>query len=183
MSLRSEERALRAENRKLLRQRRKQLEKKHFPFAKRLGLKARRAKQKATNIHRRRVGTFTTAMLDGHPANIADQVKRFIALAYKWADENDAVCTVTATTNGTHAPTSFHYHKPLGWAVDLIFATVDQMERFQEFAAEHTPRSEGDFLELFGPANFYVKDGTRVVGHFPDHGDHVHGAPAAAYRI
>jgi hypothetical protein len=182
MSLRTEERAQRRAHRKLLRRRRKAIERKHFSLAARLGIKARRAIQKATNIHRRRVGTFRSDMLDGHPGDVGDQVKRFIALAYKWAELNDAVCTVTATTDGTHAPGSWHYHDPLGWAVDLIFATVAQMEEFQTWVAEKSERGPKDWLELFGPADFYVKNGDRIVGHFPDHGDHVHGAPEPGYR-
>lgn len=182
MSLRSDEKAARREHRKALRKRRRAIEHENFSFAARWGLRARRWKQKVENIHRRRVGTFTTAMLDGHPGDIADQVKRFIALAYKWADENGAVCTVTSTTGGVHSPTSHHYHEPLGWAVDLIFATVDQMERFQTWCAERTPDGVDDWLELFGPAGFYVKNGQRIAGHFPDHGDHIHAAPSTDYR-
>jgi hypothetical protein len=182
MSLRSEERALRAEHRKLLRRRRRALENEHSTLASRLGIKARRVWQKVISIHRRRVGTFRPSMLDGHPGNIADQVKRFIALAYKFADEKDYVCTVTSTTGGTHSSTSHHYHRPLGWAVDLIFATVAQMEEFQHFAADHTPNGASDFLELFGPAGFYVKNGSTVLAHFPDHDDHIHAAPTVGYR-
>lgn len=183
MSLRSEEKAARRQNKKLLRRRRAAFEAKHFTLAARLGIKARRAMQKARNIHRRRVGTFTTAMLDGHPANIGDPVKRLIALAYKFADQRGYVCTVTATTDGTHAPGSWHNPTPLGKAVDLIFATVAQMEEFQQWAVERSPDGDDDWHELFGPANFYVKEGSRIVGHFPDHGDHLHGAPTEDYRL
>ena len=182
MSLRSEERALKGEYRKLLRRRRKAIEDEHFSLAKRLGLKARRVKQKAQSVHKRRVGTFHVGMLDGHPGNIADQDKRFIALAYRFAREKGYVCTVTATTDGTHAVNSWHYHHPLGWAVDLIFATVGQMEEFQRWVVDRTEHDDADWLELFGPADFYVKDGLRVHEHFPDHGDHVHGAPKPSYR-
>lgn len=182
MSLRSEERVARRANRKLLRRRRKAIERKNFSLAARLGIAARRAKQRATNIHRRRVGTFTTAMLDGHPPNIADQVKRCIALAYKFADQRGYVCTVTATTDGRHAPGSWHNPTPLGKAVDLIFATVDQMAEFQVFVLNHTSGTAADFLELFGPARFYVKNGSTVDVSFPDHGDHNHIAPAESYR-
>jgi hypothetical protein len=182
LSLRSEERALRAKHRKLLRRRRNALESKHFSLAARLGIKARRVLQKAQSIHKRRVGDFNVGMLDGHPGNIDDQVKRVIALAYKFADQRGYAVTVTATTDGTHAFGSWHYHKPLGWAVDLIFTTVGQMEEFQEFLVKHTDDGAQDFLELFGPANFYVKDGALFIGHFPDHGDHIHIAPQAGFR-
>lgn len=182
MSLRSVERKTRRKNKKLLKRRRQAIERKHFKLGARLGLAARRYAQKAANIHRKRVGTFRSDMLDGHPGNIADQDKRFVALAYRWAKENGALCTVTATTDGTHAPGSWHYHHPLGWAVDLVFATVGQMEAFQRWVVERTEHDEKDWLELFGPADFYVKDGLRYTGHFPGHGDHVHGAPAQSFR-
>jgi len=186
VSLRSDERALRAEHRKLLRKRRRAIERENFTWAGRLGLKARRALQKARNVHRRRVGTFTAAMLDGHPGDVADQVKRFIALAYKFADEKGYVCTVTSTTGGGHATLSWHYilagRNALGYAVDLIFATAEQMAEFQSWVIEHSEDGVGDWLELFGPAAFYVKNGVRFAGHFPDHGDHIHGAPKPGFR-
>ncbi len=182
MSLRAEERQLKRKHKRLLAERRKAQLRKENSTAARLGIAARRVAQKIISVHRRRVGTFRPSMLDGCPGNVADSVKRAIALAYKWADENGAACTVTATTNGTHSTNSWHYHKPLGWAVDLVFATVEQMERFQAYVAEHTGNGDQDFLELFGPADFYVKAGTRVNAHFPDHGDHLHIAPTADYR-
>ncbi len=183
MSLRSEEKALKREHKKLLRRRRSALEHKHFSLAQRLGIKARRVAQKARSVHKRRVGTFTVAMLDGHPGNIADSVKRVIAVAYKFADANRTVCTVTATTDGTHAPGSWHNPTPLGHAVDLIFPTRELMEQFQHYCLEHTA-GEGprDFHELFGPAGFYVKEGDVVDAHFPDHEDHDHIAPRDGYR-
>lgn len=180
MSLRSEEKQARREQKQLLARRRKALEHKHFSLATRLGIAARRMKQKVENLHRQRVGTFTTAMLDGHPGNITDEVKRVIALAYKFADQRGYVCTVTATTNGTHAPTSYHYS---GRAVDLIFATVAQMEEFMAFLVEHTPDGVADFLELFGPDDWYVKNGAKQPGAFPDHGDHDHIAPDISFRV
>lgn len=181
MSLRTKETELQREHRKLLRQRRNQLEKKHFSFAARLGIKARRVKQRIANVHRERVGTFRTDMLDGHPADVADQVKRVIAAAYKFAELRGTVCTVTATTNGTHSPTSHHYHRPLGWAVDLIFPTVQLMIDFMNWLLEHA--EAGDFLELFGPDDWYVKNGDKIAGAFPDHGDHNHIAPDVTFRL
>lgn len=182
MSLRSEERALRREHKKLLRRRRSALEHKHFSLAGRLGIKARRVAQKVVSVHRRRVGTFRPSMLDGHPGNIADSVKRCIAAAYKFAAQRGTVCTVTATTDGQHAPNSWHYPNPLGHAVDLIFPTKALMEDFQRWCMEHTPHGPGDFHELFGPAGFYVKEGSVVDEHFPEHEDHDHIAPQDGYR-
>jgi len=183
MSLRSEEKAASREQHKLLARRRRALEHKHFSLAGRLGIRARRLKQRAANIHRQRVGTFNTAMLDGHPANISDQVKRVIAAGYKFAAQKGYVCTVTATTDGTHAPGSWHNPTPLGKAVDLIFATVGQMEEFMAYLVEHSPDGVGDFLELFGPDDWYVKNGSKVAGAFPDHGDHDHIAPELTFRL
>lgn len=183
MSLVAEEKQLKQEHRKLLNQRRRQIEKEHFSFAGRLGLKARRVKQKIESVHRRRVGTFVSSMLDGHPGNITDRVKRVIALAYKFADARGYVCTVTATTDGRHAPGSFHNPTPLGRAVDLIFATAEQMAEFQRFLLEHTPDGAKDFLELFGPDSWYVDNGVKHAGAFPDHGDHDHIAPDLTFRV
>ncbi len=182
MSLRSEERALRREHRQLLRRRRAAIENKNFTFAGRLGIKARRVAQKTASIHRHRVGTFNVGMLDGHPASINDPVKRCIAGAYKFAAQRRTVCTVTATTDGTHAPGSWHNPTPLGHAVDLIFPTKALMEEFQQWCLEHTPNHAGDFHELFGPASFYVKEGAVVDAHFPNHEDHDHIAPQDGYR-
>jgi hypothetical protein len=182
MSLRSEERARRREHKELLRRRRDALENKHFSLATRLGIKARRVFQKAVTLHKRRVGDFHVGMLDGHPSNIADPVKRCIALAYKFAEQRNTVCTVTATTDGTHAPGSWHNPTPLGKAVDLIFVTKELMEEFQRFCLKHTPGGATDFHELFGPAGFYVKEGEVVGAHFPDHEDHDHIAPRTGYR-
>ena len=183
MSLRSKEKQLKREHRKLLRQRRNQLEKEHFSFAGRLGLKARRVKQRIANVHRRRVQTFRSDMLDGHPANVADQVKRVIAAAYQFAEARGTVCTVTSTTGGVHSSTSHHFHRPLGWAVDLIFATEQLMSEFQDFLVQHSPNGDDDFLELFGPANWHIKNGTFVGSAFPDHRDHDHIAPDVTFRL
>jgi hypothetical protein len=186
MSLRSQERAAKRKQKRELARRRRAYEHEHFKLAARLGIAARRLKQKAQTIHKRRVGDFHVGMLDGHPANIADQVKRFIALAYRFGAEKGYLVTVTATTDGTHATGSYHYiivsRNEKGWAVDLIFATVGQMEEFQEWADDRSEHGDLDWFEFFGPADFYVKDGTRIVGHFPDHGDHLHGAPKPSYR-
>lgn len=183
MSLRTEEKELRRQHRIELRKRRRAIERQNFSWAGQLGIKARRLKQRIQSLHRRRVGTFTVAMLDGHPANISDPCKRLLALAYKWADQRNTFCTVTATTDGRHAPGSWHNPTPLGEALDLVFATVAQMAEFQAFVLQHTPNGAEDFRELFGPAPWYVKNGAKVPGPFPDHGDHDHLAPAPSFRL
>lgn len=76
--------------------------------------------------------------------------------------------TATSTTGGGHAPGSYHYS---GDAVDLVSGDIPRM---QSGLASHFGIPK--FLELFGPAPWYVKDGVRQSGAFPDHGDHVHAA-------
>jgi hypothetical protein len=75
---------------------------------------------------------------------------------------------VTSTTGGGHAATSWHYR---GRAADEV---EDEMVRLQHalldfFGAEY-------FLELFGPADWYVKNGVVYQGAFPYHDDHIHAA-------
>jgi hypothetical protein len=106
---------------------------------------------------------FEPYMLNGHPGNVTQDIKNFIYRAYK------AGLYVTSTTGGTHASTSWHYH---GRAVDVAGA-YSKMVAFQNAEANRSPHS---FLELFGPDSFYIKNGVRIGGAFPDHGDHVHGA-------
>jgi hypothetical protein len=75
---------------------------------------------------------------------------------------------VTSTTGGQHAPTSWHYQ---GRAVDGVCADMAacQIDLENHFGAEY-------FLELFGPASRYVKNGYVINAKFPDHDDHIHFA-------
>lgn len=82
-------------------------------------------------------------------------------------------CYVTSTTDGTHAPGSYHYS---GRAVD--FGSSDPSngpeKRAQERIANKIPHRK--IKELFGPLPWYIKDGVRHSGQFPGHGDHTHAA-------
>lgn len=77
---------------------------------------------------------------------------------------------ITATSDGSHSPTSWHYS---GHAVD--FGSDDARNGPEKRAQRDLHERFGnEFLELFGPKAFYVKNGSYVSGHFPDHGDHLH---------
>jgi hypothetical protein len=75
---------------------------------------------------------------------------------------------ITSTTGGVHSPTSWHYH---GRAVDGVCDDMAacQLDLEKHFGADY-------FLELFGPAPRYVKNGYVVNAKFPDHDDHIHFA-------
>lgn len=112
---------------------------------------------------------------DGHPRNITHRLFPVIVLAHECG------LIVTATTDGTHTPSSFHYpwNNPdgKGHAVDFgLKHPPDQhlLERFQRRALRKF--GAGYFKELFGPAPFYVKNGTRISGPDPDNENHVHAA-------
>lgn len=125
---------------------------------------------------------FHPWMLNQHPGNITPACERYIVRATR------AGLIVTSTTDGTHAPGSFHTARAglPGRAVDvgLVPSLVGtgrglrRMVRFQRREARHPTR----FLELFGPANsLNVKDGRRIslVEGTPletQHDTHVHGA-------
>lgn len=73
---------------------------------------------------------------------------------------------VTSTTGGVHSPTSWHYQSK---AVDVICSDMAaaQLDIERHFGTSY-------FLELFGPASRYVKNGYVVNAKFPDHDDHIH---------
>lgn len=90
----------------------------------------------------------------------------------KYALKHTPGLYITATTNGTHAPGSWHYS---GHAVD--FGSNDSQNRPEKHAQRILHDKFGNrFLELFGPKPFYVKNGTRYSGVFPGHSDHTHVA-------
>jgi hypothetical protein len=170
--------ALTRQHRKLLRRRRRALLREHFSLAKRLGIAARKLAQQITRLRKRQVGEFKPFMLDGHPGNVTNAVKRVIGHAY-----DNFGLRVSATTDYTHSPTSWHYPSSPqndgkhGAAVDL-YGTTANMVKFQR--RQRTRPSYWN--ELFGPDDFYVKNGAVVDGAFPDHGDHDHAAPTESYR-
>jgi hypothetical protein len=121
-------------------------------------------RHRAEQIRSRLKPQFHPSYLNGHPGNISDNTEEVIAYAV-----GRFHMVVTATTDGTHAPGSWHYE---GRAVDLWHSSVSTMIAFQNFAAGKWPNA----LEIFGPDDFYIKDGRRYAGAFPDHGDHDHVA-------
>lgn len=170
--------ALTREHRKLLRRRRRALLRENFSQAARLGILARKLAQQLSRLKRRRHGEFRSYMLDGHPGNVTNAVKRVIGHAY-----DRSHLRVSATTDYTHSPTSWHYpDSPQndgehGNAVDLYGALGD-MVGFQD-----RQRSRPIYFhECFGPDGFYIKEGVVYEGAFPDHGDHDHIAPTGRYR-
>ena len=80
---------------------------------------------------------------------------------------------VTSTNGGSHSTYSWHYQDR---AVD--FGSNSSTEKPEIAAQELLLRKFGAtyFRELFGPANWYVKDGVIKAGTFPNHDDHLHVA-------
>jgi hypothetical protein len=77
---------------------------------------------------------------------------------------------ITATTNGDHAAGSYHY---LARAVDFGSNYANNGPEKKAYA--WLKRIYGyAWAELFGPGNWYVKDGQIAAGQFPGHTDHVH---------
>lgn len=82
---------------------------------------------------------------------------------------------VTATSDGNHTPTSWHYKER---ASDF---GSDKSDESPEIKAQNLllkTFGASYFRELFGPAGWYVKDGVLKPGTFPGHGDHLHVAVA-----
>lgn len=82
---------------------------------------------------------------------------------------------VTATTNGTHSATSWHYKSR---AVDFGSNGPGEDPEIEAQNALLNAFGAGYFAELFGPDSWYVKDGIVYSGVFPGHGDHLHVAVA-----
>jgi hypothetical protein len=174
--------ALTRKHRKLLRRRRRALLRKHYSLGKRLGIAARRVAQQITRLEKRKHGEFKPYMLQGLPGNITNATKRVIGHAY-----DNFNLRVSATTNGTHAPGSWHYpDSPQndgkhGAAVDL-YGSMEDMERYQR----HQASRPSYFNELFGPIDgACVKDGERITisGSLAEqHDNHDHVAPRSTYR-
>ena len=114
-------------------------------------------------------GGFREEMLNGHPGNITDALKPEIFRAVGYG------LYVTSTTDYTHATTSLHYPRNnpdgLGHAFDAG-GPYDAMVKAQN-AYKNNP---GKYREVFGPDDWYIKNGVVYPGAFPDHGDHIHVA-------
>lgn len=114
---------------------------------------------------------FETWMLNGCPGNVDEKLKPVIAFQVVACSQY-----VTATTNGTHTPSSLHYpwnaSDNEGHAVDTGASTVSSMQS----AAERTKDQFGAayFRELFSPCGWWLKYGTQYAGYFPGHGNHGH---------
>lgn len=110
---------------------------------------------------------FEPYMANGCPSgNLSQAVKATIAIGHlKFG------MVTTATSNGTHSPNSYHYQDPVA-AVDQWHSSVSTMIAHQRYLYGRFGASY--FRELYGPDAFYVKNGVRYAGHFPDHGDHTH---------
>lgn len=133
-------------------------------------------------------GHFDHRMLDWYdvPDNINDACKAFIRRGYVLG------LVPTATTNGRHATSSYHYPSGgVGRAVDmgLIEAEIgtrkgmDRMERFQRQEYEAWQEGRRDhMMELIGPINNNVvlRDKRSPLAEGSDleemHDNHVHGA-------
>lgn len=100
---------------------------------------------------------------NGYPRIRGRKIRRAIRIAHAYG------LVVTSTTGGTHSPTSWHYQ---GRAVDVASGSSYNMKRAQKALVREF--GTDTFLELFGPASWYVKNGDKYQGAFPDHGDHVH---------
>lgn len=115
---------------------------------------------------------------DGHPRDVSHKLYPIIVLAHRHG------LIVTATTDGTHTTSSYHYPynnaDGLGHAIDFgnkVPGTLSAYKRLVKFQLALANKGYGaKALELFGPAPFYYKNGVRYAGPFPDHEDHVHVA-------
>lgn len=106
---------------------------------------------------RRRTNWFGHPALTGARLRLGNRIAQVFGL------------TVTATTDGTHTTTSYHYQHR---AEDLASWDVRKMKAAQRAIALVVGRR--NITELFGPGHWYIKNGVKYHGAFPDHGDHVH---------
>lgn len=127
--------------------------------------------------HSQQEPRFQVYMLNGCPGNITQAAKAAIARGVIKFD-----CTVTATTNGTHTSTSFHYpynnashgySDALGHAVDF----GGPWGTYNVFYASEKNRGCQHYDELFGPGSGYCKSHAAAGGAAPDNPNHVHNAP------
>lgn len=119
------------------------------------------AKEKWEKEHRL---DFQEWMLNGCPNINNANLKEVMAFVVVACDQY-----VTATTNGTHAPGSFHYIEE---AFDWGSGSVSSMQSAAVKVREKFGRSH--FLEFFSPCGWWIKYGIQYAGHFPGHGDHGH---------
>lgn len=91
---------------------------------------------------------------NGCPQNVSDAIRKMIVRA------NRNGLYVTATTNGTHASTSYHYSgRAVDVAAPMTAAGIKLMSDFQLKLV----KDPGKYVELFGPVNnACVKNGVRI---------------------
>lgn len=118
-----------------------------------------------------RLRIWDPRMCNGHPTNVSRGTRRFIMRAVA------AGLHITATSNGRHSQSSFHYYVPVG-AADAV-GTYEQMVKFQRREHRYHGRR---YRELFGPDNNSCRKNGRPItlgeGTFLEnlHDSHVHGA-------
>lgn len=130
---------------------------------------------------------FEKSMLNGHPNNVTLAVKRVIVRIVNHG------LVVTSTTDGRHAPTSFHFTQP-GRAVDAghdpqTVSAVEGRRRKEEFQRDLLRRGARHFDELFGPINnACVKNGVQITlvegtALEENHDTHVHVVPRTVFAL
>lgn len=87
--------------------------------------------------------------------------------------QSETACYITATTNGVHSSGSYHYsQRAIDWGSNRSDNRPEKKAQrllLDKYGAKA-------FRELLGPLGWYVKDGVKHEGHFPQHGDHLHAA-------
>ena len=111
---------------------------------------------------------------NGHPALADANVKKCAQVAL--AANGDLF--ITATSDGVHTPTSYHYqHMAFDAGSSGRYGEQPEIDAQEALLAKF---GAGFFRELFGPAGWYIKNGVKYAGTFPGHGDHLHCAPIPA---
>lgn len=108
---------------------------------------------------------------NGHPVLDYEPLLRCIRLV-----QHKTAVFITATLDGIHSVGSWHYKKR---AFDG--GSDGRQGEAPEIAAQNLlldTFGKGYFAELFGPDDWYVKNGQIYLGVFPGHGDHLHCAVA-----
>jgi hypothetical protein len=118
---------------------------------------------------------YATWMLSGHSSNIDDDLKPVVAYVVAVRGQ-----TVTDTYDYSgHAAGSYHYPRndptspQQGHAIDSAGADM-----CGSMTATRDHFGQAHWLELFGPCNWYIKNGAQFGGMFPGHADHQHSAVA-----
>lgn len=125
-----------------------------------------RAKIHAREIAKQKRGKvqFKKWMANGHPVDgLSAKLKHGIAVGVTHFG-----VIVTATYDGVHTPTSWHYQKR---AVDFG-GPLENLPAWERYLLRHHTNAR----EIFGPEPRYIKDGVLIEGIAPDNPNHVHWA-------